>query len=307
MPGTKYNLGIRGNPKQKAGQKEPSLLSRVGGKMQAETYPFVMRPLPYEVYALSPCISAECVHYHHDKIYKKYVDLLNQDLSDYPNLQKKSMKELLSGIENLPAVLQEGIRIHGGGAYAHELYFDSMLPIVHEQDPKGVLQEAIIRDFGAVRDLREGIKRAAKEIVGVGYVWLVLGMDGEMKLLTTLDQDYPDLKKTIPLLVLDVWEHAYYLQYQERLEDHLNAWLRLVNWRKVARRYEEGMEEVERKTLLYSGGSVVIRMDSSQINERALVDSAETAAENEECWEEPLEAEMAGESWNEFGYQGDSY
>lgn len=228
--------------------------------MQEETYPFVMRQLPYEVYALSPCISAECILYHHDRIYKKYVDLLNQDLADYSNLQKKSMVELLSEIENLPAALQESVRLHGGAAYAHELYFDSMLPLVYEQDPKGTLQEAIIHDFGSVRDLRDCIKNAAQMISGVGYVWLTLGMDGMMRITVTPDNEYPPLKKEIPLLVLDVWEHAYYLQYQNRLEEHLNAWSRVVNWRKVARRYEEGMAEVEKKNLLYSGGSVILRL-----------------------------------------------
>ena len=245
----------------------PAVCGRIGGKMQEETYPFVMRQLPYEVYSLAPCISAESVLFHHDRIYKKYVDSLNQDLADYSNLQKKSMAELLSEIENLPFALQESVRIHGGGAFAHELYFDSMLPLACEQDPKGVLQEAIIRDFGSVRDLRDGMKGAAQQILGVGYVWLTLGMDGRMQITVTPDNEYPPLKSEIPLLVLDVWEHAYYLQYQNRLEEHLNAWARLVNWRKVARRYEEGMEEVEKKALLYSGGSVILRLPAQEIQE----------------------------------------
>lgn len=266
---------------------------RIGGRMQEEIYPFVMRQLPYEVYALSPCVSAESLMIHHDRIYKNYVDGLNRALSDYPLLQKKSLTELLSESENLPAALQESVRIYGGGAYAHALYFDSMLPLVHEQDPKGILQEAIIRDFGSVRDLREKMKKAAEGILGVGYVWLVLGMDGVMRLTTTVNQEYPNLKKNIPLLVQDMWEHAYYLQYQDRVEEHLNAWARLVNWRKVARRYEEGMEEVEKKTLLYSGGNVIIRLPA----EKPSANIPEEPAQ--EDWAETME-EMATDT--EFHY-----
>lgn len=227
--------------------------------MQEETYPFVMRQLPYDYYALAPCLSAETLLYHHDKIYKKYVDQLNQALSDYPMLQKKSMRELLEEPENLPELLKIPIKLNGGGAFAHELYFDSMLPLVYEQDPRGTFLEAAIRDFGTARDMKEQIKKTALSCVGAGFVWLVLGMDGKMRIEATANQDYPNLKNGIPLLNLDVWEHAYYLQYQDRVEEHLNAWMRLINWRKVARRYEEGMEEVEKKALMYGGGNLIIR------------------------------------------------
>ena len=269
--------------------------------MQAETYPFVMRQLPYEVHELSPCISAESVLYHHDRIYKKYVDLLNQDLADYSYLQKKSMIELLSEIENLPGNLQESVRIHGGGAFAHELYFDSMLPLANEQDPKGVLQEAIIRDFGSIRDLRDCMKNAALQIIGVGYVWLTLGMDGIMQVSVTMDNEYPPLKTEIPLLVLDVWEHAYYLQYQNRLEEHLNAWARVVNWRKVSRRYEEALAEVENKALLYSGGSVILQLGPGELQDDMQVNWNEAPDGVSGNWNETSE-EIDGCDPEMYGY-----
>ena len=265
--------------------------------MQAETYPFVMRQLPYEVYALSPCISAESVLYHHDRIYKKYVDLLNQDLADYSYLQKKSMKELLSGIENLPGNLQESVRIHGGGAFAHELYFDSMLPLAYEQDPKGTLQEAVIRDFGSIRDLRDCMKHAALQILGVGYVWLTLGMDGIMRVNVTEDNGSPPLKTEIPLLVLDVWEHAYYLQYQNRLEEHLNAWARVVNWRKVTRRYEEALAEVEKKALLQSGGSMILHLCPGELQEPDPMNWGEEPGHMNMEWNEKQDG--MNEDWGE--------
>ena len=215
--------------------------------------------------------------------------LQNVLVSCFSYLQKKSLFDLLAEIENLPSTLQESVRIHGGGAFAHELYFDSMLPLVCEQDPKGAFQEAIIRDFGSVRDLRECMKNAAQQILGVGYVWMTLGMDGIMRVMVTLDNEYPPLKSEIPLLVLDVWEHAYYLQYQNRLEDHLNAWARVVNWRKVARRYEEGMAEVEKKTLLYSGGSVILRLPP----ETEQTDTIEQSYEESYLEEDPYQAEFA--------------
>lgn len=251
--------------------------------MQEETYPFVMRQLPYEVYALAPCISAETLLCHHDRIYKKYVDQLNQALADYPSLQKKSLRELLTEPENLPEQLKESVRCNGGGVFSHELYFDSMLPLVHEQDPRGVFLEAVIQDFGSARDMKERIKKEALNCLGGGFVWLTLGMDGRMRILTTKDLEYPDLKKEIPLLNVDVWEHAYYQQYQDRLEEHLNAWTRLVNWRKVARRYEEGMKEVEEKALLYSGGNLIIHFQQEPFAEEGAGENLQGELTEEEC------------------------
>lgn len=225
--------------------------------MKAETYPFVMRPLPYEYCALAPCISAEALLYHHDRIYKNYVDKLNQALSDYPMQQSLSLKDLLAVPENLPACLRTAVINNGGGAYSHELYFDSMQPFGCEQDPKGALLEALVRDFGSLRDFRDRIKKAGEEHFSAGFAWLLLGQDGRLSILTTADQGTPDLKRNIPLLNVDVWEHAYYLQYQNRREDYLSAWLRLVNWRKVARRYEEGMMEVENRLLLCGMGEML--------------------------------------------------
>lgn len=222
--------------------------------MNDETYPFVMRSLPYEYYALAPCISAESLTYHHDKIYKDYVDQLNLALANYPLLQKLSLRELLTHPENLPEGLQEEVKKNGGGAFSHELFFDSMQPLGREQDPKGALLEAIIRDFGSLRDFRERISEAAAGQYASGYAWLVLNRDGRLSVTTTPNQDVPDLKNVIPLLNVDIWEHSYYLQYQNRRRDYLNAWHRLINWRKVALRHEEAMRCVENERLLRGEG-----------------------------------------------------
>ena len=114
--------------------------------MKAETYPFVVRPLPYEYDALVPVLDEETLTFHHDKHYKTYVDNLNSSLADYPELQKKSLPELLIGINTLPAAIKTAVRNNGGGVYNHELYFDSMKSPMG-QEPSGALAEAIDRDF----------------------------------------------------------------------------------------------------------------------------------------------------------------
>ena len=206
--------------------------------MKAETYPFVVRPLPYEYDALVPVLDAETLTFHHDKHYKTYVDNLNNALSDYPEQQKKSLPELLSHISALPAAIQTAVRNNGGGVYNHELYFDSMREPVG-QEPSGALAEAIERDFGSYRQWKEQVKQAAVSKFGSGWAWLVADKDGKLSIVQTANQDVPDLEDYVPILLVDVWEHAYYLQYQNRRADYVEGWFGLINWRKAGKRYED--------------------------------------------------------------------
>lgn len=206
--------------------------------MKAETYPFVVRPLPYEYDALVPVLDEETLHFHHDKHYKTYVDNLNNALSDYPELQRLSLEELLSSINSLPAQVQTPIRNNGGGVYNHELYFDSMKNPVG-QEPDGILAEAIERDFGSYKQWKEQMKQAAVSKFGSGWAWLVTDENGKLSIVQTANQDVPDLKKYTPLLLVDIWEHAYYLQYQNRRADYVEGWFDLINWRKAGKRYED--------------------------------------------------------------------
>ena len=208
--------------------------------MKAETYPFVVRPLPYEYDALIPVLDEETLHFHHDKHYKTYVDNLNNILADYPELQKMSLEELLNDIEALPAAAQTPIRNNGGGVYNHELYFDAMKSPVG-QEPDGALAEAIDRDFGSYRQWKEQMKQAAVSKFGSGWAWLVTDGAGKLSILQTANQDVPDLKEYKPIFLVDVWEHAYYLQYQNRRADYVEGWFDLINWRKAAKRYEDVM------------------------------------------------------------------
>lgn len=206
--------------------------------MKAETYPFVVRPLPYEYDALVPVLDEETLHFHHDKHYKTYVDNLNNALADYPELQRLSLEELLGGIDSLPAQVQTPVRNNGGGVYNHELYFDSMKNPVG-QEPDGILAEAIDRDFGSYKQWKEQMKQAAVSKFGSGWAWLVTDENGKLSIVQTANQDVPDLKKYTPLLLVDVWEHAYYLQYQNRRADYVEGWFDLINWRKAGKRYED--------------------------------------------------------------------
>ncbi len=211
----------------------------MNNKMQEETYPFVMRPLPYEYDALMPVIDEETLHYHHDKHYKAYVDNLNNTLADYPELQRMSLKDLLISQEDLPVAARKSVRNNGGGVYNHELYFDAMRS-PNGQEPAGGLAEAINRDFGSYKQWQEQMKQAAMGQFGSGWAWLVADKDGKLSIVQTPNQDVPDLETLTPIFLVDVWEHAYYLQYRNRRADYVDGWFALINWRKAQRRYEEG-------------------------------------------------------------------
>ena len=209
--------------------------------MKAETYPFVVRPLPYEYDALIPVLDEETLTFHHDKHYKTYVDNLNAALADYPELQKKSLTELLTDINRLPAAVKTAVRNNGGGVYNHELYFDSMKSPVG-QEPSGALAEAIDRDFGSYRQWKEQMKQAAVGRFGSGWAWLVTDKDGRLSILQTPNQNVPDMSEVTPILLVDVWEHAYYLQYQNLRAAYLEGWFNLIHWKKVQCLYEEAVK-----------------------------------------------------------------
>ena len=206
--------------------------------MKAEIYPFVVRPLPYEYDALTPVLDEETLSFHHDKHYKTYVDNLNNILADYPELQQKSLKELLTGLEDLPVAARVGIRNNGGGVFNHELYFDGMKSPAG-QEPVGELAEAINRDFGSYKQWQEQMKQAAVSRFGSGWAWLLADKAGKLSIVQTANQDVPDLLEYTPIFLVDVWEHAYYLQYQNRRADYVDGWFSLINWRKAQKRYEE--------------------------------------------------------------------
>jgi Fe-Mn family superoxide dismutase len=204
--------------------------------MRDEVYPFVVQPLAYEMDALMPVLGDDTLRFHHDKHYQTYVDNLNGILADYPELQKLSLKELLTRIKEFPAATQTGIRNNGGGVFNHQLYFDSLKPPVGQM-PEGALVAALERDFGSYNAWKEEMKQAAVSQFGSGWAWLVADDEGFLEIVKTANQDVPDFTVFTPLLLVDVWEHAYYLQYQNRRADYVEGWFRLINWKKVGKRY----------------------------------------------------------------------
>ena len=197
-------------------------------------YPFSLPPLPYDYEALEPEISARTLHFHHDKHFAAYVDKLNQLLETHPTLQSRPLEQLIRDWCGLPEDIRQDIRNNAGGVYNHDLYFSALAPgpATSSQAP---LEGAILRDFGSLPALKSAMKTAALAQFGSGYAWLTADREGGLSVCRTANQDVPF--PLTPLLCCDVWEHAYYLQYQNRRADYFEAWWRQVNWPMVSRLY----------------------------------------------------------------------
>lgn len=205
-----------------------------------ETFPFQVEPLPYPYTGLEPSISKETLEFHHDKHYKTYVDNLNGILADFPKLQDMTLELLLIHLEDLPADIQTGIRNNGGGVYNHQLYFQCMQGNGFTM-PEGDLANAIHRDFESFDNFNRVITNAAVKQFGSGYAWLVYE-NGKLSVKSTANQDTPISESSRPLLCIDVWEHAYYLQYQNRRADYIANWLNLINWNYVDCLYQTAVQ-----------------------------------------------------------------
>ena len=201
-------------------------------------YPFELMPLPYGYDALEPYIDEETLHYHHDKHLKTYVDNLNNALKDYPELWDKSLTTLLVNIEELPTAVQNAVRNNGGGVFNHNLYFSAMNSPKENNEPTGALKERIDKQFGSF----EGFKKelAAKSIgqFGSGYGWLVTDRHGKVSVMSAPNQNTPLGRETMPLIPLDVWEHAYYLQYKNKRGEYTENFFKLINWEQVEKLYK---------------------------------------------------------------------
>ncbi|MGB4768624.1 MAG: superoxide dismutase [Candidatus Saccharimonas sp.] len=190
--------------------------------------------LPYAYDALEPVISKEIMELHHDKHHKTYVDKLNAALERAPQLRETSLVELLSDINALPEEVRAAIRNHGGGHYNHSLFWLCMKP---DASPltAGRLYDAIIAKWGSVDDFQEAFNEKALGLFGSGWVWLT----ADLELLALPNQDAPmDLGKGEPLMGLDIWEHAYYLDYRNRRDEYIKNWWQVVDWSFIEARYE---------------------------------------------------------------------
>lgn len=203
-----------------------------------QTYPFVLPDLPYSYGELAPVLGQDTLHIHHDKHMQTYVDNLNKALEVCPQCQSFTLEQLLSQLDTLPASAQTAVRNNGGGVYNHQLYFSTLDSPDAETKPSAPLQQAIERDFGTMELLLAELKKAALGRFGSGWAYLVADASGVLSICSTPNQDVPDLTHTVPLLTVDVWEHAYYLDYQNRRPDYFDGFVRLINWHAVSSRYE---------------------------------------------------------------------
>ncbi|HEY3282959.1 MAG TPA: superoxide dismutase [Armatimonadota bacterium] len=192
-------------------------------------------PLPYDYAALEPYIDTLTMQIHHDKHHAAYVNNLNAALKDHPDLQSKSVEDLLAGINQVPEAIRTAVRNNGGGHANHTMFWEIMKP-GGAQQPSGALAEAINSTFGDLDALKAKVNDAGAKRFGSGWSWLVLG-GGKLEVLSTANQDSPIMNNQTPILGVDVWEHAYYLKYQNRRPDYLTAWWNVVNWDEVSKRY----------------------------------------------------------------------
>lgn len=192
--------------------------------------------LPYNYNALEPYIDGRTMEIHHTKHHQGYIDKLNKAFEDHPNLQDKPIEDLLWSLDTLPEEIRGVIRNNGGGHYNHSLFWQIMSPHSGEK-PGDELAAVINKNFGGLEKFQEEFNDKAGKIFGSGWCWLIKDGDVQLKILTTPNQDSPVMEGIQPLLGLDVWEHAYYLNYQNRRPDYIKAWWNVINWNEVAKRY----------------------------------------------------------------------
>jgi Fe-Mn family superoxide dismutase len=197
---------------------------------------FQLPDLPYAYDALEPHIDARTMEIHHTKHHAGYVSKLNAALEGYPDLQSKSIEELLADLDAIPEAIRTAVRNSGGGHANHSLFWAIMSPS-GGGEPNGSLASALGRSFGEFGAFRDAFSQAALSVFGSGWAWLVVD-NGDLRVVTTPNQDTPLSQGATPIMGLDVWEHAYYLKYQNRRADYVKAWWNVVNWSAVSRNLE---------------------------------------------------------------------
>jgi Fe-Mn family superoxide dismutase len=198
---------------------------------------FELPSLPYAYAALEPSIDAMTMEIHHGKHHNGYVNNLNAALEKHPELAGKSLEELVSNLNTVPEDIRTAVRNNGGGHFNHSLFWTVMSPD-GGGEPSGELATAIASSFGDFASFKDTFAKAAATRFGSGWAWLGI-KDGKLAVLSMPNQDVPMMEGLTPVLGIDVWEHAYYLKYQNRRPEYVSNWWNVVNWEEVARRYAE--------------------------------------------------------------------
>ena len=204
----------------------------------AATGPFTLPKLPYAYDALEPNIDAQTMMIHHDKHHAAYVAKLNAAVEGKPELAGKTVEQLVSNLAAVPESVRSAVKNQGGGHANHSLFWQIMAPGAPSH-PTGELKAAIDKTFGSYDKFAEQLATSAAGVFGSGWAWLSVDKDKALALTVTANQDNPWMEGKTPLLGIDVWEHAYYLKYQNRRPDYIAAWLKVINWDFISAEYKK--------------------------------------------------------------------
>ncbi len=203
--------------------------------------PFTLPPLPYPADALEPHLDAQTMTIHHDKHHAAYVANLNKAVAGHADLAARSLDDLMRGLDTLPDDVRTAVRNHGGGHWNHSQFWLSLGPRA-AKTPVGELGPALDKAFGSFAAFHEQFAKAAAGVFGSGWAWLTLGPERTLRVETSANQDTPLSAGRMPLLGLDVWEHAYYLKYQNRRAEYVAAFANVVDWDRVSQRYAQALK-----------------------------------------------------------------
>ena len=200
---------------------------------------YELPPLPYDYNALEPTVDEQTMHLHHEKHHNTYVTNLNSALENHPDVDPGDVDQLLGNIDSVPEDIRRAVRNNGGGHSNHTMFWQIMSPN-GGGEPVGDLADAINSSFGSFDAFKEqwAAAGAPGAVFGSGWVWLIAAPDGSLTIESTPNQDSPLMESKLPVIGLDVWEHAYYLKYQNRRPEYINAWWDVVNWEEAERRYQ---------------------------------------------------------------------
>ncbi|HZG77286.1 MAG TPA: superoxide dismutase [Paenibacillus sp.] len=198
--------------------------------------PHQLPPLPYPNNALEPHIDAQTMEIHHDRHHATYVNSLNAALEKYPELQDKPLEALISDLNAVPEDIRTAVRNHGGGHSNHSIFWSTIGPNAGGA-PTGAIAAAIDSELGGFDAFKEAFTKAATTRFGSGWAWLSVDANGKLVVSSTANQDSPYMEGATPLLGIDVWEHAYYLKYQNKRPDYISAFFNVINWDAVNARY----------------------------------------------------------------------
>ncbi|KRL00834.1 superoxide dismutase [Liquorilactobacillus capillatus] len=198
---------------------------------------YTLPDLPYDYSALEPYIDEQTMRLHHDKHHQTYINKLNVALKKHPELSELPVDELMMQLDRVPEGIKKAVRNNGGGHANHTLFWKLLSPHF-DTAPEGALLEAIEHKFGSFDKFKQQFTEAALSVFGSGWAWLVKDTAGTLKIMTTANQDSPLSVGMAPVLGLDVWEHAYYLKYQNRRPEYIEAFWHVANWKEAARLYD---------------------------------------------------------------------